>query len=134
MTKASTKAPTGSAPAELATAPKAKKATAKSPAIEVTKTAPKAADVNLSQKQVMALFGITHMTAYNWRTKEVSGRPPLPHKADGRDLTFSANKVTAWATKHGVPLATSLDKVMKLGLENKSSGRPASAKPKAKAA
>ncbi len=106
--------------------------TTKSPAIEVKSE--KTADVILSQKQVMALLGITPMTAYNWRTKKVNGRPPLPHKSDGRNIKFSANKVTAWAAKHGVPLANSLNEVMKLGLENKTSGRPATSKLKAKVA
>lgn len=88
----------------------------------------KAVIPNLSQKQVMALFGITHMTAYNWRTKEINGRPTMPCVKDGNQLKFPANKIITWADKHEVPMALTLDKVMKLGLENKTSGRPAKAK------
>lgn len=89
--------------------------------------------VNLSQKQVMAFFGITHMTAYHWRTKEVSGRPVIPHASEGRHIIFPAEKVVKWADKHEVPRVMTLDKVMKLGLENRTSGRPAKVKAKAKA-
>lgn len=82
--------------------------------------------VDLSQKQVVALFGVTPMTIYHWRTKEVAGRPVIPHTNSGVRLNFPSTKVTKWAAKHGVEMARTLDDVLKMGLENRSSGRPAS--------
>lgn len=85
----------------------------------------KPASIPLTQKQVMALFGITQMTAYHWRHREVSGRPVIPHKLNGRNVTYPSGQVINWATKHEVPIAKPLDKVLKMGLENRGSGRPA---------
>ena len=55
----------------------------------------------LTTKQVIAGFGVGHMTVYNWR-KGSEKQPALPTNVDeaGR-VSFKLQDVLAWAKKHG---------------------------------
>ena len=56
----------------------------------------------LSTKDVIAGFGVGHMTVYNWR-KGSTSRKPLPViTGDKGRVSFSVDAVKAWAKEHGV--------------------------------
>lgn len=54
----------------------------------------------LNTKQLMAGFGVGHMTIFNWRAGTAT-REKLPHAVDEKKrVSFKASEVKAWAKKH----------------------------------
>lgn len=61
----------------------------------------------LTTRDLLAIFGVTHMTLLNWRNPPegvAHRKAPLPFTQKGRSITFSAIRVKAWATKHKIEL------------------------------
>jgi hypothetical protein len=57
----------------------------------------------IDTKQAQALFGVTAMTLWLWR----SGTPtkePMPYEKKGRSISYSLSKLKAWAKVHGVTM------------------------------
>lgn len=93
-----------------------------------------ATNTKLSIKQLQVAFGISHMTAYQWR-QGTTTKDPLPvaplTKAEAAmprpPITFAVKSVRAWAKKHGVEFAVDPDKLLAQG------SSPAKSGPKVKA-
>lgn len=73
----------------------------------------------LTNRQLMALFNISQMTAYLWRTKTTTNRPkPIPtlkpKKGEpANQILYPADKAMAWAEKHGYKPVTTVANVVK---------------------
>lgn len=62
----------------------------------------------VTKSAVQALFGITHMTMYNWRNGNLKGKSKLPSievpRGESKVVGFSLPTVEAWAKKNGVEM------------------------------
>lgn len=67
----------------------------------------------LNTKQVMALFGVSHVTTYSWRQGSATrdALPTAPTK--GRDVRFKLGDLKAWARKHHVQMVRKPEDVLK---------------------
>lgn len=92
--------------------------------------------IKINSQQVQALFGVSHVTVYNWR-KGGTRTAPLPtaklSKADALKIkppvTFLLNAVLTWAKKHGID--TDRQVLEKLSVGEDSANKPGP-KPKIK--
>lgn len=61
----------------------------------------------LNTRDMIAIFGVSHMTLLHWRNP-VEGvehrKSPLPFTIKGRNVTFSAPRIKAWAEKNDVEM------------------------------
>lgn len=79
--------------------------------------------VYLTNNQLMALFGISQMTAYLWRTRTSANRPKTiptvkPKKGESaRKIKYDVDSVMAWAKKMGVTPAITVPKAIELAPE-----------------
>lgn len=60
----------------------------------------------LTNADLVRIFDVTPMTIYNWRMAdpEHARKSPLPSTVKGREVTFNAIRIKAWATKNDVPM------------------------------
>lgn len=73
----------------------------------------------LTNRQLMALFNVSQMTTYLWRTKTTANRPkPIPtikpKKGEpANQIRYDADKVVTWAEKLGYKPVISVAKAIK---------------------
>lgn len=60
------------------------------------------AKVMFNTKQVMAGFGVSDMTIFDWRRKGL-GDEPLPCTIEGNRVSFAESDMKAWGKRHGRP-------------------------------
>jgi predicted DNA-binding transcriptional regulator AlpA len=60
----------------------------------------------LNTQQLMQIFGVSHMTVYQWRQGTATKKklPATVGKPTPRSVAFDPVKVETWASKHDVPL------------------------------
>jgi hypothetical protein len=82
---------------------------------------------NLTNLDLLRVFGVTDVTIYNWRNpKEGARKTALPSTVKDGRVTFTPSRVTAWAKKNEVPIAVDPAKV--------AAGAPTAKKPGPKVA
>lgn len=57
----------------------------------------------LTNKNMMNLFGVSHVTIFNWR-KGTPQREQLPTVQVGNSIRYPVVKVKAWAKSHGIEM------------------------------
>jgi len=70
----------------------------------------------LNSRNIMSLFGISHMTVYNWRAGS-SGRDPLPVNLTTQGgVEFPVTRIKAWARKHQIPMTMDPESLVGVGV------------------
>jgi hypothetical protein len=82
----------------------------------------------LNTSHICRLFGVSTMTVWQWR-QGTKMRAPLPVAATKKNQTkpeirFNARSVLAWAKKHQLDLAESVDSVLESAPVRKSGPKP----------
>jgi hypothetical protein len=57
----------------------------------------------LTIKDLLLVFGVTSMTIQSWR-KGGARKTPMPFNQEGRNVSYNAVKIKAWANANSVPM------------------------------